>query len=175
MKVLCINSPLFREINSLYDEDSLPPIGLGLIATNLRNNGISVELIDAIAERIPLNDLIGLLDAARPKFVLVNIFTTNYSLVKEMIESLKFECHIIIGGLSTRELYKEIVKWETFNQIDIVFGDGELITLDIVNEQIFEEPVFSAPHRRVFKAEGEDVFIIVLFVRQQGLLIAIIL
>src|SRR5688572_28630362 len=130
MKVLIINSPLFRDKNLLYDEDSLPPIGLGYIATHLEKNGIDVELIDSVDQRISLQELVSTIYSERPEFLAINIFTTNYELVKEMVESLTFKIHIIIGGLSTKELYKKIIEWETDNQIDIVTGDGELITLD---------------------------------------------
>src|SRR5437764_572957 len=54
MKVLLINSPLFRDYNPLYDEDSLPPIGLGYIGTQLRLNGIETYLINEISD-VPLD------------------------------------------------------------------------------------------------------------------------
>lgn len=90
MKVIIINSPLFRYRNELYDEDSLPPIGLGYIATHLNQNGIAVELIDAVDQRISLQELIDMLSCQKPNFIGVNIFTTNYELVKDLIESLSF-------------------------------------------------------------------------------------
>ena len=129
MKVLIINSPLFRHKNKLYDEDSLPPIGLGYIATVLQQNNIDVKLIDAVANKISLSDLIESIHTEKPDFIASNIFTTNYDLVKDLIEAINYKAHIIIGGLSTKELYKNILDWKTENKIDIVTGDGELITL----------------------------------------------
>ncbi len=156
MKVVILNSPLFRQRNEFYDEDSLPPIGLGYIATHLENNGIEVDLIDAVDQRIPLDKLISKIDDLRPHFIAVNIFTTNYNLVKELIESITFDVHFIVGGLSTKELYKSILEWHTRNQIDIVIGDGEWITLDIVNDNLKESPFRSIAHRRVFKVDGSS-------------------
>ncbi|MBU1483496.1 MAG: hypothetical protein KKG25_01395, partial [Bacteroidetes bacterium] len=57
MKILLINSPLFRDGKSFDNEDSLPPLGIGYIATYIQNNGVNVELIDAVEERISLLDL----------------------------------------------------------------------------------------------------------------------
>jgi hypothetical protein len=37
-RILVVNSPLFEETNNFSDEDSLPPIGLGIIATSLKEN-----------------------------------------------------------------------------------------------------------------------------------------
>jgi len=156
MKVIIINSPLFREKNDLYDEDSLPPIGLGHIATILYNDGIDVKLIDAVHQRIPLADLIATINALKPDFVASNIFTTNYELVKDLFEGINFKTHIIIGGLSTKQLYKDIVTWSTGNEIDIVTGDGELITLDIVKNQVKEPPFYSEGNKRVFLVDGKS-------------------
>jgi anaerobic magnesium-protoporphyrin IX monomethyl ester cyclase len=158
MKVIIINSPLFREKNELYDEDSLPPLGLGYIATILDNNGIDVRLIDAVHQRIPLLDLIATVNAFKPQFIATNIFTTNYELVKDFVEAIQFNTHFIIGGLSTKQLYKDILAWSTLNKIDIVTGDGELITLDIVQNKVEELPVHSGPNRRVFLVDGKSKY-----------------
>ena len=158
MQVIIINSPLFRERNPLYDEDSLPPIGLGYIATHLQNNGISVDLIDAVYSRTPLRELIDSLTKSKPAFVAANIFTTNYELVKELFEGLKFESHFIIGGLSTKDLYKEIIEWDISNPMDIVIGDGELITLDIVKNQLREDPFLAQGNFRAFMVNSSSTY-----------------
>ena len=158
--VVVLNSPLFKERNPLYDEDSLPPIGLGYIATNLENNGFEVQLIDAVDQKIGLSDLRSALNYLEPKFIATNIFTTNYELVKELVESISFDTHFIIGGLSTKELYKEIINWKSQNKIDIVIGDGELITVDIVNDSILEQPLTSKSERRIFKVDGKSSYFV---------------
>jgi len=109
-----------------------------------------VELIDAIFKRIPIEELISIFNSSKPEFIASNIFTTNYELVKEIVESLNFKTNIIIGGLSTKELYKEIFKWNTNNQIDVVTGDGELFAVDIVRNQINEKPYSELINRRFF-------------------------
>jgi anaerobic magnesium-protoporphyrin IX monomethyl ester cyclase len=156
MKVIIINSPLFREKNYLYDEDSLPPIGLGHIATILYNDGIDVNLIDAVYKRIPLDDLITTLNVLKSDFVASNIFTTNYELVKDLFEGINFKTRFIIGGLSTKQLYKDILTWSTTNEIDIVTGDGELITLDIVKNKVKEPPFHAEGNRRVYLIDGKS-------------------
>lgn len=160
MKVIIINSPLFRFRNELYDEDSLPPNGLGYIATHLKNNGVDVELIDAVDQRIPLQELIELLISIQPDFIGVNIFTTNYELVKDLIESLLFKTHIVVGGLSTKELYSKILSWKTENAIDIVTGDGEFIMSDIVKDKVLDVPFKAERNRRLFKVDKTSNYII---------------
>lgn len=158
MKVVIINSPLFRDHNPLYDEDSLPPLGLGYIATILKENGINVTLIDAVFERIPLLDLVYNLDKIKPDFIASNIFSTNSELVKELVESISFNTHFIIGGLSTKDLYKDIFNWETSNPIEIITGDGELITLDIVKNEIKQIPIFQEKNKRVFVIDSKSLY-----------------
>ncbi|MBV9962453.1 MAG: B12-binding domain-containing radical SAM protein [Parafilimonas sp.] len=160
MKVLIINSPLFRHTNKLYDEDSLPPIGLGYIATILQENNIEVNLIDAVANKISLKELIENINTEKPDFIASNIFTTNYDLVKDLIESINYKAHIIIGGLSTKELYKKILDWRTKNKIDIVTGDGEFITLAIVTDTLKDEPVIKETNRRVFQVNSNSNYIV---------------
>lgn len=160
-KVLIINSPLFRYTNPLYDEDSLPPIGLGHIATILKERILDVELIDAVAENIPLEDLLKIITAKHPFIVATNIFTTNYELVKDLIESIKNRpINFIIGGISTKDLYKDICKWSVDTKIDIVFGDGEYITYDLIMNKVKETPIFQTNNRRVFKIDKNSQYFV---------------
>lgn len=158
MKVIIINSPLFRERNELYDEDSLPPIGLGYIATILKNNNIDVSLIDAVDQRISVTELIDSLSKIKPDFIACNIFTTNYELVKDIFEAINFKSHFIIGGLSTKQLYKDVFSWNTNNPVDVVTGDGELITLDIVKNDLKELPFYQSGDRRFFLVDGKSKY-----------------
>lgn len=149
--VLLINSPIFREESKFDNEDSLPPIGLGLIATYLQNNKVDVELLDSLYHKISVIDLKQILNNLRPDFIGINVFTTNYELVEDIIESIDFPSHILIGGLATKELYTKIIGWKSGNNIDVVIGDGELITLDIVKNKVHEEPFINSANRRVFR------------------------
>jgi anaerobic magnesium-protoporphyrin IX monomethyl ester cyclase len=156
---LVINSPLFREYNPLYDEDALPPIGLGYIATALERAGVSVRLVDAIAERICLEHLIQRVIALQPRVIAINVFTTNYDLVREFVERLSGECrHIIVGGLSTRTLYKEIFCWKFDGELDVVLGDGERVIVALVNGNIEELPSDTAERRRYFKVTSSSSY-----------------
>lgn len=155
MRVLIINSPLFRDENPLYDEDSLPPIGLGYIATMLELEKVNVQLIDAVADRIPLIELQNKIKKLQPDVVAINIFTTNYELVKELIENIvDINVRVIIGGLSTRTLYENIFSWKYKGKIDIIFGDGELIVPDIIYNKETQLPNNERNNRRFFKVDS---------------------
>ncbi len=139
-EVIVLNTPLFENKVEGYDEDSLPPLGLGYIATKLINQGIQTKLLDAVAYNIPVNQIIDTVNARSFKVLAMNVFTTNHHLVKKIIQNINKDIHIIVGGLSTKSLYEDIFKYDSESKIDIVMGDGENIICDLVNNQMKEPP-----------------------------------
>jgi len=157
---LIINTPLFKLRNDEYSEDSLPPIGLGYLATALKEKSIPVELIDAVAQNISIKELVSIITAKKPDAVCLNVFSTNYSLVKCLVESVEIKVRFIIGGLSTRALFQSICDWETQNYIDVVLGDGELIIADLIANRVKEKPILEkkSPGRRVYKVDNSSCY-----------------
>jgi radical SAM superfamily enzyme YgiQ (UPF0313 family) len=147
-KVIAINSPIFEKKNNKNNEDYLPPLGIGIIVSSL--NEFNIEFIDSIADNLSLQEVLSKINSIKPDFVLTNIFTTNYLLVKKIVENTSINTHYIIGGLSTKSLYSEIFKWETHNLIDVIYGDGELIVNDIINSSIQEHPKEYENNKRYF-------------------------
>lgn len=135
LDVLIINSPLFRDKVNGYNEDSLPPLGLGYIATNLWSNGIVVELLDAVELNISLDTLLAVIRKKRPSYVALNVFTTNLHLVREIVESIKSGARFIVGGLSVKNLYQTILSWNTSCSVDIIIGEGDFVVSAIVQEK----------------------------------------
>lgn len=158
--ILVINSPLFRDKNSLYDEDSLPPIGLGLIATAIKSTGAEVELIDAVAKNIPLADLIEQVNSKKPESICINVFTTNLELVREFIESVNCDAHFVVGGLSTGSLYLEIVRWQTNCPITIVHGDGEKFIIDFLKGELLQNPEYEDGNRKFYRVGNNSPYFV---------------
>jgi radical SAM superfamily enzyme YgiQ (UPF0313 family) len=158
MKVLIINSPLFRHTSPLYDEDSLPSLGLGYIASMLEIKGFEVKLVDAIAESLSLMQTQDVIKANNPKVLAINIFTTNFNLVKEIVENLDTNIKVVIGGLSTRTLYEQIFTWDFDGNIDVIFGDGELVLPDILNGKEIQQPEIQTINRRFFKIDSHSPY-----------------
>ncbi len=138
LDVLIINSPLFRDKVDGYDEDSLPPLGLGYIATDLWSNGIVVELLDAVEANIPLDTLLAVIRQKRPRYVALNVFTTNLHLVREIVEAVEGGVRFIIGGFATKNLYQTMLLWNTSCPVDIVVGEGDFVVSAIVQEKSLE-------------------------------------
>lgn len=156
-KVLVINSPLSEQ--SRDTEDYLPPIGLGIIATSIRDLH-EVIFIDALADGIDCSEMITLIEKSTADAICINIFTTNYQAVKSLVEKVRIKTHWIIGGISTKSLYLEIFNWRTDNIISIVYGDGELIVRDLISGEIREAAADSTVLRNYYEVtEGSRYFV----------------
>ncbi len=159
--VLIINSPLFAEKRPEYHEDCLPPLGLGYIATNLRILGHNVRLVDAVANNHTISELLLMVREFEPDVVALNIFTTNYNLARKLVESIDDETvRVVIGGLSTRTLHRDIFTWDSKNHIDVVCGDGELITGALVSGTEVESPAENASSRRYFVVDRDSRYFV---------------
>ena len=83
MKVILINSPIYNK-KVADSEDYLPPLGLGYIATSLKENGIDVKIVDAVNSNLTVEEIVELISKDAPDFVGTNIFSINYELVKQI-------------------------------------------------------------------------------------------
>lgn len=129
-KILLINSPIYdRKVSD--KEDYLPPYGLGYIATALESN-YDVRIIDAVYNNYTVFELLEIIKMEQPDAIGINKFSVNFDLVKKLIEECKVKTKFIIGGKSTRFLYPKIIKFNTFNEINVTIGEGEYITKDII-------------------------------------------
>ena len=101
MKVLLINSPIYNK-KVADEEDFLPPLGLGYIATQLHNDNIEAEIIDCVFENLTTNEILKIIESEKPNFIGINIFSVNFELVKEIIEQTKINTSFIVGGKITK-------------------------------------------------------------------------
>lgn len=159
-EVLLINSPLYYEQQKCVkvNEDSLPPLGLGYIASDLEKNSIEVELIDAVFENLSVNQIYEQIINKSPKYVGINIFSTNYPIVKRLVEGYKYEVNFIIGGVVTKYLYDQIIDWQTDNHITVIIGEGDYIVTDIVKGKVVSPPIFNYMNRTVYEVDIKSFY-----------------
>ena len=139
-KFILINSPIFWD-STKENEQYLSPLGLGYIATYLEKiNDIDVEIVDCVKDRKSVQDIISYIDKTKPDFVGINIFTQNYELVKNIVESINVNCKCFIGGQAVKSIYRKILNWNVSNTLNIIIGEGEFIIPQIVSENCSQEP-----------------------------------
>lgn len=146
-KVILINSPIYdRKVAD--KEDYLPPLGLGYIATEMQNNDIEVEILDCVFHNYTVKEIINILNNENPDFVGINIFSVNFDLVKLIIEKYSGNTTFIVGGKAVKDVYKDILNFNTPNTIICVAGEGEYMDTAIVLGNVDEKPRFSKGETR---------------------------
>ena len=136
----------------------LPPIWLWYICSNLKENWFSVELLDAVAWKIPLDEIVDYIEHWNFSHVWLNIFSTNCQLAKRIVTSISREVSFILGGAFTKSNAKDIMNWQTKNNLNIVIWEGDFIVKDIVSWDLNEQPIVQYWNKRIFKVDKESLY-----------------
>ena len=157
-KFILINSPIFWD-STKENEQYLSPLGLGYIATYLEKiNDIDVEIVDCVKDRKSVQDIISYIDKTKPDFVGINIFTQNYELVKNIVESINVNCKCFIGGQAVKSIYRKILNWNVSNTLNIIIGEGEFIIPQIVSENCSQEPEEQMDSKYVYRVNMNSIY-----------------
>lgn len=157
-RFILINSPIFWD-STKENEQYLSPLGLGYIATYLEKiNDIDVEIVDCVKERKSVSDIISYINKSKPDFVGINIFTQNYELVKNIVESIHIKCKCFIGGQAVKSIYRKILDWNVSNTLNIIIGEGEFIIPQIVLENCRQEPEVQMHSKFVYRVNRDSIY-----------------
>jgi len=154
---LLINSPIFWD-STAEDDDYLSPLGQGYIATQLEKAGIEVELLDSVKRTMGVEDILNYITSIKPRYIGLNIFTQNYSIVKHIVEKAVFDGHVFIGGQAVKFMYEDILTWNCSNNCDIIIGEGEYIIPSLCKGQCQEQPIKAKGNKRVFQVTKDSCF-----------------
>ena len=156
-KFILFNSPIFWD-STTEQEQYLPPLGLGYIATFLEKEGIDVEVIDCVKERKSVTDILDYINIESPDYIGINIFTQNYEIVKHIIENIKVKCDCFIGGQAVKSIYKEILKWDVINKLNIIIGEGEYIVPALALGTCSQKPEVYNNQKLVYRVNGNSEY-----------------
>ncbi len=157
MKVLLLNSPIYRE-HTETNEEYLPSLGLCYIATQLKEANIDTEIVDCVKERLGIDEIFNLLIKDQPDYYAMNVFTQNLDIVREVAEYCPIESTLIIGGQVTKSIFREILNWKMSNRLIIVIGEGEFIIPDIINNSCKQEPIYESEAKRVYQVNSLSMY-----------------
>lgn len=104
-----------------------PPLGLGYIASTLRDNGYSVKIIDCTF--ITENEAIQTLRDLSPRVIgIYSMFSMKHSALR-LAKLLRTERHLLVAGGPLPSLYPD----EYLDEFDVAcVGEGEETMLDLV-------------------------------------------
>ncbi|MBH1941061.1 radical SAM protein [Mobilitalea sibirica] len=156
--VVLVNSPIYKDNNTEDTNEYLPPLGLGYIASNLKENGIEVMVLDAVQKGMNLDEICCELHKIKPEVIGINIFSINIDIVRSMVESYQNDCRFIVGGQCAKHIYKDIIAWNTKNEIVVVIGEGDYITSDITLNAVNETPMLCIENRKVYKVDTSSKY-----------------
>jgi radical SAM superfamily enzyme YgiQ (UPF0313 family) len=124
----------------------VPPIGLGYLATSLRKSGFeSVSIVDSIKEKLTVEKLVQLLKSHNPKIVGFQVFSSDFSSVRNSISQIRQampETTIILGGPHVSATGIKI------------FHDFEGVDFGFIGEAEISLPLFA---RRILSNESIDL------------------
>lgn len=127
MRVVLINPPLKADFPQ-------PPGGLISIASVLEDNDHIVRIIDAPALRLSEREIVGLVDAFRPRVVGITSVTPTFNCAVSLSRSLKSvssDFFIVFGGPHVSVLPEDTLKNNP--SVDaVVIGEGEYSFLGLV-------------------------------------------
>ena len=156
-KFLLLNSPIFWD-SAKENEQYLSPLGLGYIATYLDKSEIEVKIIDCVKERLSVEHIVNLINKSNLDFWGMNIFTQNYDIVKHIFEKVKSDAEAFVGGQVAKNIYKDILSWDTDRKINIIIGEGEFIIPEVALDRCLEKPIIIQGNKRVYKVDKNSMY-----------------
>lgn len=143
-KVLLVNLPFPFNRYSIIDRevsgssDYAEHLGLETLASVLRENNISVKIIDAFSKRLSVQNVIDEVISGDYLVVGFSLFDFSVNILGELcdkIKSLKKDVHITSGGHWITNTYNEILN--RFHNLDsVIRGEGELTLLELCKKVI---------------------------------------
>ena len=135
MEMLLVNTPIFSAKRDPKSEDSVPPIGMGYIYTQVTRSGIACRFVDAVVDRLLPEEIVEIINKADAECVGLNVFSSNLGIVRQIVESVECPKRFLLGGPAVRSLIPEIENWSAKGSVTVVAGESELILPEIIRHR----------------------------------------
>jgi len=130
--ILLINTPIYRTNRDPDSGNSVPPIGMGYIYTQLTLSGYDCQFIDAVVNRLLPDEILKIINQSDAEYIGLNIFSSNFDIVRLLVENVESPRKFLLGGPAVRTLISEIESWNSNSSITVVAGEAELILPEII-------------------------------------------
>lgn len=127
LDALFINTPLKNyDVQPRLNDFTLPVLGLGYIATYAAHEGFNVGVIDAEADGLGVSSIGEAVNAAKPRWVGLNLLAPTYELSVAVLRQLDPEIRVVLGGHQAKAMPREILADLRIPRIDaLITGEGE--------------------------------------------------
>jgi len=144
MDVLLINTPIFRTKSNPDPGDSVPPIGIGYIYTQLTVSGYECKFIDAVVDGLLPEKILKIIDESDAQYVGLNVFSSNLGIIRGLVENVASAKKFLLGGPAICTLISEIESWKPNGSVIVVAGDAELLLPTMLRDSTLVEKRSSA-------------------------------
>ncbi|MFE7127659.1 B12-binding domain-containing radical SAM protein [Streptomyces sp. NPDC057617] len=137
LDVLFVNAPL-RDygVRPRLNDYTLPVLGMAYIATYAQEiGGFNVGLLDAEAHGLGIARTIALINAARPRWVGMNLLAPTYEMSARIAAGLQPDIDLMVGGHHARAMPDRILADPRMASLRaLVIGEGETRTAALLDD-----------------------------------------
>jgi anaerobic magnesium-protoporphyrin IX monomethyl ester cyclase len=151
IKILLVNPPK-TGIKGFHE---CPPVGLGYLATALKNVGHRVNIVDCVINGWDNKTLIEYIQSTHPEVVGFNLFSTAVSSVKDCLVRLQTEPHkplVVLGGPHVTGAPLHTMQYFTEAHYAIA-GEGEIPIVELC-EYLQNKRLIKYVHGLVWRERG---------------------
>lgn len=120
------------------------PLGIGYLASYLRQSGHQVKIFESSSDSFSFNDLDRQIKLLKPNLLGIGVMTPSYPRAVEICNQVKSKHNIktVFGGHHVSAVKEEVLKQS--QDVDFaVIGEGEQTLLELVNQLDSTQPKFS--------------------------------
>jgi radical SAM superfamily enzyme YgiQ (UPF0313 family) len=127
LDALFVNAPLRDySLRPRVNDYTLPVLGMAYIASYAARAGFNVGVLDAEAHGLGLDRTIALVNAARPRWVGMNLLAPTYELSARIAAGLDPEIALMVGGHHAKAMPQRILADPRMARLSaLVLGEGE--------------------------------------------------
>jgi radical SAM superfamily enzyme YgiQ (UPF0313 family) len=137
LDALFVNAPL-RDytLRPRTNDFTLPVLGMGYIATYAASQGFNVGVIDAEALGLGVDQVIGIINAASPRWAGFNLLAPTYEISARIAAGLDPGIQVMVGGHQAKAMPHEVLADPRFARLEaLVLGEGETRVVELLKDR----------------------------------------
>jgi anaerobic magnesium-protoporphyrin IX monomethyl ester cyclase len=137
LDALFVNAPLRDySVRPRINDFTLPVLGMGYIATYAAAQGFNVGVIDAEALGLGVDQAIGLINEAAPRWVGFNLLAPTYELSARIAAGLDPAIRVMAGGHQAKAMPSTVLRDPRFGRLQaLVLGEGETRVAELLADR----------------------------------------
>lgn len=137
LDALFVNAPLRDySLRPRINDFTLPVLGMGYIATYAAAQGFNVGVIDAEALGLGIDQVIGLINEAAPRWAGFNLLAPTYELSARIAAGLDAGIRVMAGGHQAKAMPSAVLHDPRFDRLQaLVLGEGETRVAELLTDR----------------------------------------